>query len=129
MLPLLAVLALSLQPQPSRADVEFAPSNPCVKDQRDFCPTEKPRTKSFIECMQKHLDELDPACRKKMKVKEAKLEEEEAAEKKAHKACVDDFFRLCQGVPVDDVARHNCLLRHIRQLSPDCAVSFKRKRN
>ena len=71
------------------------------------------------------LDKLTPDCREASKKMREKVDEVKDAAKKSREACRDDFFKLCQGVPLDDDERRACLIRHKRQLSEACAKSLR----
>ena len=121
-----ALLASLLLLPSARADLE--PTNThvvCARDTRDFCPKQKPLTKTYVDCMDKHSADLEPDCKEKIERMKAKLSDVKADLKKARDACRDDFFNLCQGVPIDESLWRNCLIRHERKLSASCLEALK----
>lgn len=127
-IPRLGFVAFLLFPLLARADVEFEhKKQPCSADYREFCHTEKPKTKGFVECMGRHMGELRPECQAQIKTLREELGKVADAARKAREACSDDFFKHCQGVPLgDESLRRSCLIRHKRELSEACLATLKK---
>ena len=98
----------------------------CAKDAKTFCHRFKPMTASYVECMSKHLEELEPDCKEKIERLKEKLGDIKSDQRKAREACRDDFFKYCQGIPLDETQRRNCLIRHEKQLSKDCLEALRK---
>lgn len=117
----LGLLALLL-PFRGNADLQFEQKKPppCSQDHNEFCRKEKVQTKGYFDCMQRHLDKLQPECRVQIKQVTDKLSSAKEEARKTRELCSDDFFKLCQGTPLEDNERRACLTRHKRQLSDAC---------
>jgi Cysteine rich repeat len=95
-----------------------AEERPCRADIEKFCQEVKPGGGRMAECLQKHREELSPACR-------ARGQEMRERIKEAHEACKEDISKYCGEVRPGEGHIAACLRLHDKDLSADCRASMK----
>ena len=97
------------------ATVLVAHAQPCAQDAAKFCAKVKPGEGRLARCLDEHMAELSPACKKN------RIEMKEAI-KEVQKACKDEIPKYCKGPQAEESQVNACLWTNKEHLSPACRL-------
>lgn len=95
------------------ATVLGANAHPREQDVAKFCSKVKPGEGRLARCLDEHMAELSPACKKN------RIEMKEAI-KEVQKACKDEIPKYCAGPKSEESQVNACLWTNRNHLSPEC---------
>ncbi len=101
--------------------------NPCSEDIAKFCKDVKTDSRSILNCLEEHGNELSEGCKAHKAKMGRRLEtrEEIRATAKFRQACKDDIIKLCKDANPADGGVIKCLKEHEKELSSPCGESLK----
>lgn len=94
----------------------WAAGGPCKKDIAKFCKDVQKGGGRIADCLKQHENELTPACKDKVAMKEKRLEN--AGE--LSQGCKADVAKLCKDVKPGGGRILECLKEHKSELSAQC---------
>ncbi len=121
----LAFVGLIFNADASAADKN---KNPCSEDIAKFCKDAKSDSRSILQCLQEHENELSDACKAhkaKMGSKKLETREEIRATGRFRQACKEDIIKLCKDANPAGGGIIKCLKEHEKELSGPCGESLK----
>ncbi len=109
-------------------NVYAADASPCAADIAKYCKGVKPGTGAVMDCLEKHENELTPACREhetRMEGKRMEMKEQIRERVKFRKACNNDLIKFCSNIPAGKDVVEKCLNEHESELSAPCGEMFR----
>jgi hypothetical protein len=105
-----------------------ADKNPCAEDIAKFCQDSGPGMMNRMDCLEKHENELSPACKEfetAIGGRKAEMRERVKEMAKFRQACMGDMAKFCNDANPMQAGMIKCLNDHEGELSPACGQMMK----
>ena len=106
----------------NRAELKEA----CSEDLMGLCPGVKKGKSRAIKCLQDHLSELSPVCKKRMEKVKANEDKDIMLKPQAKRKCRNEMKTFCEDVEHGNQVMYACLKAHVKKpgFSADCKAEL-----